>query len=117
MKQHVRAAAAAIALAHSMGRNITGVHDYSGGGYKSISVSISGNNVSGYDYASNCHVSGTLPSLYHYGVSSHLQLTPNGTGAYNGYDYNTSTHFTVRVSGNRADIYDYGESAYFSYSA
>jgi hypothetical protein len=73
--------------------------------------------VNGYDYTNSCHISGTLPNLYHYGVSSHLQLTPSDSGTYNGYDYDTSSQFSVRVTGNRADIYDYGESAYFSYTA
>ena len=116
MKPHVRAAAAAVALANGLGRNVSGVHDYSGGGHQNISVSISGASVNGYDYANTCHISGTLPNLYHYGVSAHLQLTPSGAGTYNGYDYDTSSHFSVKVVGNRADIYDYDESANFAYS-
>jgi hypothetical protein len=119
MKPHVRAATAAVALAHVMGRSINGVHDYSEGLHKIINVAVSGAAVSGYDYTSNCHISGTLPNLCHHGESSHLQLTPKGSGTYDGYDYDydTSSYFSVKVAGNRADGYDYSESAYFAYSA
>jgi hypothetical protein len=123
MKPHVRAATAAVAPAHVMGRSINGVHGHSEGRHKIINVAVSGAAVSGYDYTSNCHISGTLPNLCHHGVSSHLQLTPKGSGTYDGYDYDydydydTSSYFSVKVAGNRADGYDYSESAYFAYSA
>lgn len=81
-----------------------------------MSVSLNGDTVNGYDYTNSCHISGTLPSLYHYGVSAHLQLKPDGRGSYSGYDYHSSCHFSVRVSGSRADVYDYGESSYFAYT-
>jgi len=42
MKPHVRAATAAVALAHVMGRSINGVHDYSEGLHKIINVAVSG---------------------------------------------------------------------------
>jgi hypothetical protein len=117
MKSHVRAAAAAVALSHGFGRDVTSVYDYNEGGYKQIKISVTGSAVNGYDYDNSCYISGSLPSLYHYGESSYLQLTPNGTGEYKGYDYDTSSYFSVKINGNQAQIYDYGEGSYFTYSA
>lgn len=116
MKPHVRAAAAAIAAAHSLQRNVSSIYDYSQSTYLNISVSINGNTANGYDYTKSCHVSGTLPNIYHYGVSSHLNLRPDGGGRYTGYDYDSSSHFNVTVNGSSIQVYDYEASSYFSYS-
>jgi hypothetical protein len=77
---------------------------------------VSNGRVSGYDYGESCFFDGNMNSLYHYGESCHLELKPQGNGKYSGYDYGSSCHFEVTVRGNNADLYDYGESAYFSYS-
>lgn len=116
MKSDVRAAVAAIALSHSTGRRVSAVYDYNEGSYVSIAASINGKTVTGYDYANSCHVSGTLPNLYHYGQSAHINFNEVGDGTYNGYDYGSSCHFNVQVRSGNVQIYDYGESGYFSYS-
>ena len=78
--------------------------------------SVNGKTVTGYDYTNSCHVSGTLPNLYHYGQSAHINFNEVGDGTYNGYDYGSSCHFNVQVRSGNVQIYDYGESGYFSYS-
>lgn len=117
MKAHVRAAVAAIALAHALGRNVSSVYDYEAGGHKRINATISGNSVNAYDYDSGCHITGGLPSLFHYGEGAHLQLNPTGSGTYSGFDYDTSSHFSININGNQAQIFDYGEGSYFNYVA
>lgn len=116
MKSHVRAAVAAIALSHTTGRKVSSIYDYSASQYINIDASVNGSRVDGYDYSNSCHIDGSLPSLYHYGVSGHIDLQPNGGGRYEGYDYSTGSHFEVTIKGNEAEVYDYGASSYFSYS-
>jgi hypothetical protein len=116
MKDHVRVAMAAIALAYANRRKVSSVYCYSGGGYRDIDASVSGNCVSGYDYQAGCHVDGNIPSLYHYGESSHIDFKPKGDGKFDGYDYGSGSHFEVTVRGSNADVYDYGGSGYSSYS-
>ena len=81
-----------------------------------IDVSFSGGQLSGYDYSNACHIDGSIPSLYHYGESSHIDFNPKGNGKYDGYDYGSGAHFDVTVRGNSVDLYDYGASGYFSFS-
>ena len=116
MKPHVRAAVAAIALAHFSSRKVNSIYDYSDGVYKNIDAEINGGAVSGYDYGASCFIDGTIPSLYHYGESSFIDFTPKGNGKYDGYDYGSACFFEVTVNGNSAEVYDYGDPGYFSYS-
>jgi hypothetical protein len=115
MKDHVQAAAAAIAIAHDSGRRVSGV--YGPNGHVNVEVTLSGDRVQGYDYSNSCHVDGTLPNLYHYGQSAHLELKPKTGGKYDGYDYGASCHFEVTVKGRSADFYSYGGAGWSSYSA
>lgn len=116
MKAHVRAAAAAVALAHTLGRAIVRVHEYEASVSSRISVSVREGIVSGYDYGRHCYVTGALPNLYHHGERSHLMLKPRSSGVYGGFDHDTSSHFSVNVTGGEAHVYDYNEDLYFSYS-
>jgi hypothetical protein len=116
MKSNARAAVAAVALSHSRGSKVSSIYSYGGEGYVNIDVSVIGNRAQGYDYTNGCHVSGNLPSLYHYGQNAHIELKPSGEGRYSGYDYGSCCHFEISVRGNSADVYDYGASSYFSYS-
>lgn len=117
MKSHVRAAVAAIALCHATKRKVSSIYDYSRSSHVNIDANVTGTQVNGYDYQNGCHIDGTIPSLYHYGVSSYIDFQPSSPGHYEGYDYNTSSHFEVTVNGSDVEVYDYGESSFFSYSA
>ncbi|MGY8684834.1 hypothetical protein Q2941_44870 [Bradyrhizobium sp. UFLA05-153] len=116
MKPRIRAAAAAVALAHSLGRLVTRVYEYETHAYR-ISVSVKDNRVCGYDYISHCYVSGELANVHHHGEGSHFTLMPNGSGAYSGFDHDTSSCFSVKVTRREAHIFDYKEDSYFAYSA
>lgn len=115
VKANVRAAVAAIIKAQVSGRNTSTVYSYAESTHWQIQVSISGSSVQGFDYTSSCHVGGNLPNLYHYGGSSHLTLNDRGNGRFDGYDYETSSHFSATVSGQSISIYDHEHSAHFSY--
>ncbi|NNG74713.1 hypothetical protein HLI18_33830 [Rhizobium laguerreae] len=117
MKPSVRAAIAAIASAHSGDNNVGSVYSHSESSRRTITVTVNGSSVTSYDHESGCHINGSLPSLYHYGVGAHITLNPRGDGSYDGYDYDTGSHFTVSVSGHMVQIYDHGESSNFAYSA
>lgn len=116
MEDHVRAAIAAAALAHSKKIKLSSVYSYSESRYRSIEAAFSGAKLTGYDYDSGCHFDGSAPNLYHYGVGSHVEFNVKSGGHYDGYDYHSSSHFEVKVVGNEAEVYDYGSSAFFSYS-
>jgi len=115
MKDHVRAAVAAIALSHFLGKRVSSIHA-SGAGYVNIDISIHGTRVSGFDYTNSSHIDGDIPNLYHYGESSHLEFKSMGNGRYEGFDFGESCHFEVTVSGQNASVYDYGVSGYFQFS-
>lgn len=116
MKEHVRAALAASALAANSGQKISSIYSFSAGGYRMIDASVNDGRLTGYDYTAGCHFDGNLPSLYHYGEGCHLDLKPNGSGKYSGYDYGSGCHFEITVRGNGAEVYDYGAGGLFSYS-
>lgn len=115
MRAHVQAAAAAIAIAHSSGRRVSGVAGPHGA--VNVEVTVRDGRVEGYDYTNGCHIDGNLPNLYHYGQSAHLELKPKEGGKYDGYDYGASCHFEVQVRGRNADVYSYGGGGWSSYSA
>src|ERR1043166_1004041 len=103
MKENVRAAVAAIALAHSSGRKVTSVYDYSRSGYRTMDAEVNGGSVSGYDYSASCFIDGTIPNLYHYGESCFIDFTPKEGGKYDGYDYGSSCFFEVTVTGTNVE--------------
>jgi hypothetical protein len=116
MEPHVRSAVAAISLSHANSKTVSSIYSYSESQYLSISVSINNNSVNGYDYTNQCHISGNLPNLYHYGDSHHIELKAVSLGNYSGYDYGSNSHFTITIRSNSAEIYDYGAGGWFSYS-
>src|SRR4051794_35307777 len=91
MTTETRRAVAFIAGSISSGRRASAVYDYGVGHYTHFSGQVDSKRVALYDYDANCHVSGNLPSLYHYGVSGHISLKFEGT-KFSGFDYSTSSH-------------------------
>ncbi|MEY9590685.1 hypothetical protein ABIA06_002976 [Bradyrhizobium yuanmingense] len=112
MEQRIRAASAAIAFAHALGREVLSVYEHEGRRYNRISVRVTGSIINGYDFESECHVAGALPSIYHFGAESHWLLRPNCPRLYNGLDYCTSTPFSVRVTDNGVQIGDWRRNSF-----
>src|SRR5437899_1531974 len=115
MNAHTRRAVAYIAGRLVTGTDSGSVYDYSAPGYFNFSGDVSEGNVNVYDYGQSCFVGGTLPSLYHYGNSRHLDLTVSGTD-FEGYDYATGRHFSGSVSSASVSVYDYEHGSYFEYT-
>lgn len=112
MKQRIRAASAAIAFAHALGREVLSVYEHEGRRYNRIRVRVTGSITNGYDFESECHIAGTLPSIYHFGAESHWLLRPKCPGVYSGLDYCTSTPFSVRVTDNGVQIVDWRRNSF-----
>jgi hypothetical protein len=117
LKPHVRGAMAAAAIAATTQKSISAIYSYSEGGYLKISIAVKGTKTNGYDYSNSCHVSGILPSLYHYGESSHISLKEKSSGKFAGYDYGSSSHFDITVTRRSASLYDYGDGKWHNYTA
>lgn len=107
MKEEIRRAIAVNAAARINGKAPSSTYSYDCGERTNITPT--------YDYEAGAHISGSGSSLYHYGLSSHINLTIKGKN-FEGYDYNEGHHFTGSVNGSTVQIYDYGESRYFNYN-
>jgi hypothetical protein len=74
--------------------------------------------VNAYDYARGCHISGTLPSLYHHDNAKHLTLNVKADVSLEGYDFASGNHFSGKVeAGGAVSLYDHEHSSHFSYTA
>lgn len=114
MKTHTRRSVAYIVGSVISKNKRNSVYDYSTSQYYSFSGNFDQNQISVYDHTESCHVSGSLPSVYHYGNGKHISIQIN-EDRFTGYDYDESCHFSGSVNGNSVSIYDYGESSYFNY--
>jgi hypothetical protein len=81
-----------------------------------MSISLSGLKVTGYDYVTSAHFSGTIPNLYHYGLSNHIEFKISGPNKYAGYVYGQGAHFEVTVRNSSASFYDYSGSGWTEFS-
>jgi hypothetical protein len=118
IKPHVRAIIAATAISHATGKKLTSIYQYGGdSGHKSMSVDISGTKVTGYDYGTSSHFTGSIPSLYHYGEGCHVEFKDKGSGKYTGYVYGVGAHFEVTVKQKSASFYDYSGGGWTQFSA
>lgn len=116
MKPHTRRAIAFIASRAINDDHRSSVYDFEEGRHISFSGTVRDGRISAYDYDRSCHISGTLPNLYDYGDSHHIQLKIEGS-SFKGYDYGSSQHFSGKVNGHSISLYDYGTSSYYNYSS
>ena len=89
LKPHVRAVIAAIALADSHSRKVSGVYSYSGEGHISIDAEVYGDQIKAWDNSKGSAIEGNFPDLFHYGESAHIEIKRVQSGRYEGYDYGT----------------------------
>jgi len=117
MKVTTRARVAAAVGAATSGRNVSAVYDYSVGRHHNISAAVSQGRVTGYDYTTASHFSGSGSSLdfFDYHNSKHVQLKRRGAH-FEGYDYDSCAHFSGTVSGNAISLYDYETNRHYNYS-
>lgn len=119
MQNHTRRA-----IAYITGRLVSGelsatVYDYTAFTYFSFGGDVSLSNIAIFDYDKKCQVSGlgSLDSinLYHFGNKNHIFLNIEETH-FNGFDYDTNSHFSGDVMGRSITIFDYELNTYFNYS-
>jgi len=112
MKEEMRRAIATAAVVQISKKSVPSIYSYSG----SKHIHMNGNPNGGYDYETGSHFSFNGSGIYHYGVGAHASLAVRGK-TFSGYDYDTGSHFSGQINGGSVQIYDYGEGAYFNYSA
>ena len=118
IKESTRTRVAAVVGAAVAGKTVSSVYDYSASGHKNVSADVSGGRVTGYDYSTSTHFSGsgsTFLDFYDYETSKHVQLRLDGN-KFSGYDYHSNRHFSCTVSGNSLSLYDYETSQRHTYS-
>jgi hypothetical protein len=107
MKEETRRAIAFDAAARIAGRKPSTIYSYDRARHTHMA--------DGYDYDAQAHFSRSGSGVYHYGTTSHINLSINGSN-FSGYDYGAGHHFSGTVSGGTVQIYDYGEGRHFNYS-
>ena len=118
MKNSTRLKVAAAVGAKFHKKSISSVYDHSEKSYKNITANVTNGSLSGYDYSSSKHFSGTGNNdltFYDYETSSHVNLNLDGN-SFSGYDYNSSKHFSGMINGNSISLYDYETSRYYNYN-
>ncbi|MEY9278891.1 hypothetical protein [Bradyrhizobium yuanmingense] len=116
MKQHVRAASAAVAFAYHRRCDVLSVYERETKTCNEISVAVCGKQVDGYDYDSECHVGGLLPNLYHHGEGASWVLSPGTSEVCVGFEDDASTFFSVKIISDHVKVFDCREDLSFTYT-
>lgn len=90
------------------------VYDYGRGKYVMITSSISGRDISIYDFDRNGYLTGMVPNLYDYPSGAYINVNVNGD-QFNGFDYQTSRWFNGSVNGSMVLVFDGEVGRYFNY--
>lgn len=120
MKENQRAAIAAVAVALTNNCTISSVYSYELATYITLSVKVTSDSVSIYDYSRMCSISGNSNgqgkfNLYDYGTFGYMTISINA-GKIDGYDYVSGWHFSGTVRNNLVSIYDYETCCYYNFS-
>jgi hypothetical protein len=113
---HTRAIVAAAAHSFITGKKVAGVHDHASGQDLQIAAETRGKHLQAFDGDRLAKFEGTLPELYDAGDKAFvsLDLDPDGVTA-RGYDRGSSSHFSLTVTGELVQLYDYDEAAWFAF--
>jgi hypothetical protein len=100
-------------------KSCSAIYDYNATQYFNFGGTVVETRVSVFDYDEGCYITGSgggrSYSLFHHGNQSHVKLDV-GLGTFNGFDYDSNSHFTGKVNGNVVWVFDYEESEWFSFS-
>ena len=110
MIEEIRRAIAHAAVARTGGQTQASVHGDETHRHTPLSEAGSG----GDDHNARAQIGDTAGGLYHYGLRAHISLQVNGDH-FTGYDCQSRSHFSGRVSGSSVQLYDHGERRWFSY--
>ncbi|OCS82268.1 hypothetical protein [Caryophanon tenue] len=122
MKSDVKYAVAYV-VARSFENNSTSklAYSHAEGAYHLFLGEVDSTNIKVYDYNAQCYFSGAVTNgiakLYHYGVSSYVEINFNYVdNSFKGYDYNSNNHFSGNFNGNSVALYDNETSGYYHFS-
>jgi len=115
MLPHTRAIVAAAAYAFIFGRKVAGVHDHSEERDLRIAAEARGGELQAYDGDRAARFGGQLPELYDAGDKAFVSLAIDGMTA-QGYDRNSSNHYSLTVTDEVVQLYDHGPEAWFAFS-
>lgn len=111
----IRATIAAIALADTHGRSVTGLYDYAQARHLNLTANVTGQAVNAIDMDHKTKMTGTLPDIFDNARSSYIHLAGTG-GKYTGFDHQSGTHFNVEVSGETVALYDHEAASWSQFS-
>ncbi len=115
MFRHTRAVVAAAAYAFMAGKKVAGIHDHATGQDLRIAAESRGEHVQGFDASRSAKFGGHLPELYDVGDAAYISLEIDGATA-RGYDRHSESHYTLTVTGQVVQLYDYASNAWFAFS-
>ncbi|MGX1322688.1 hypothetical protein AB7M17_006141 [Bradyrhizobium sp. USDA 377] len=117
MKQHVRAASAAVAFAYHRRCDVLSVYERETKTRNEISVAVCGKQVDGYDRDRECRIGGMLPNLHHHGEGGSWVLSPGETSEICiGYEDDTSSFFSVKIISGHVQVFDCRQVLSFTYT-
>jgi hypothetical protein len=112
MIEEIRRVIARAAVARTGGRPQASVYSHETDRH----TPFSGAGPEGYDHDARAHIGDLGAGLYHHGLRAHISLQVNGD-LFTGYDCQSRSHFSGRVSGSSVQLYDPGERRWFKYVA
>lgn len=96
-------------------KKYSNIFDYTRGTFYNLDYSVNDKEISVYDYELKCYLSGSLPSLFDYGISSFVDLKIKGEGVIEVYDFKTGTFLDANCRGENISLFDYKEGKFFEY--
>jgi len=133
MDQAICARVAAIVGSAALQKVVSAIYDYSAAGHRNVAADARTGSISGYDYSTSSHFSGTGTStpggirggisggvsgsfdIYDYQRSAHVSFRLDNS-VFSGYDYSTSSHFSGSVNASAIWIYDNATGKHYIYS-
>lgn len=115
MLPHTRAIVAAAAYAFIFNRKVAGVHDHAEGRDLQIAAEARGEHLQAFDGDRAAAFGGNLPELYDAGDKAFVSLAIDGMTA-QGYDRNSSSHYSLTVTDEVVQLYDHDPEAWFDFS-
>ena len=115
MIAHTRAMIAAAAPAFITGKNVGGLYDHAAGTHLRIAAESRGDSLQGYDGDRSVRFGGTLPELFDAGDKTYVSMEIDGLKA-QGHDRGSSSSYTVNVTDQLVQLYDYEARAWFAFT-
>ncbi|MGO4167207.1 hypothetical protein [Novosphingobium sp. PhB57] len=114
MLPETRAMIAAAAYAFVAGKKVAGVFDHSAKRDLQIAAESRGTQLQGFDGDRAVKFGGTLPEIYDTGAEAFVSMEIDGAKV-RGHDRGADHAYSAQVTDHFVQLYDYGESAWFTF--